>query len=121
VLLRQLSDTLACCCAACVQPFKAAGAALAAAAKSYKLKAVDVDLRHLPDVAPDLVTSFVVGAVTGLYEGNVRYRSKPEPKAQLQTMQLLVEPSQQAALGAAASRGAALAQGTLMARQVPAV
>lgn len=79
---------------------------------------MDVDLRHLPDVAPDLVTSFVVGAVTGLYEGNVRYRSKPEPKAQLQTMQMLVEATQQAALGAAAARGVALAQGTLVARQV---
>jgi hypothetical protein len=54
----------------------------------------------------------------GLYEGNVRYRSKPEPKAVLASLQLLVGPHGQAAAVEAAAKGVALAQGTLTARWV---
>jgi hypothetical protein len=106
-------------------PPQAAGAAIAAAAKSYKLKTLDVDLSHLQGAdstaaaaaaGPDSLTSLVAAVLTGLYEGNVRYRSKPEPKAQLNTLQLLVAPHRQAAAAEAAARGVALAQGTLMAR-----
>lgn len=73
-------------------------------------------MSHLTDAGPDALTSLVSASITGLYEGNVRYRSKPEPKAQLSTLQLLVGPHGQAAAVDAAAKGVALAQGTLMAR-----
>lgn len=101
-------------------PPQAAGTAIAGAAKSYKLKTIGVDVSDLGSdhgaAGPDCLTSLVAAALTGLYEGNVRYRSKPEPKAQLNTLQLLVAPHGQAAAVEAAARGVALAQGTLMAR-----
>lgn len=100
-------------------PPQAAGAAVAGAAKSYKLKTIDVDVSDRGGdhaAGPDCLTSLVAAALTGLYEGNVRYRSKPEPKAQLTALQLLVAPHRQAAAVEAAARGVALAQGTLMAR-----
>jgi hypothetical protein len=96
--------------------FQAAGAAIAAAAKSFKLKTIDVDVSHLAAAGAACLTSLVSGAITGLYEGNVRYRSKPEPKAQLRSLQLLVGPHGQSAAVDAAAKGVALAQGTLMAR-----
>jgi leucyl aminopeptidase len=96
--------------------FHAAGAAIATAAKSYKLKTIDVDVSHLADAGPGCLTSLVSASITGLYEGNVRYRSKPEPKAQLTSLQLLVGPHGQSAAVEAAAKGVALAQGTLMAR-----
>jgi hypothetical protein len=96
--------------------FQAAGAAIATAAKLYKLKTIDVDLTHLTDAAPACLTSLVAGSIVGLYEGNVRYRSKPEPKAQLTSLQLLVGAHGQSAAVEAAAKGVALAQGTLMAR-----
>lgn len=100
-------------------PPQAAGAAVAGAAKTYKLKTIDIDVSGLEGdnaAGPHCLTSLVAAALTGLYEGNVRYRSKPEPKAQLNTLQLLVAPHGQAAAVEAAARGVALAQGTLMAR-----
>jgi hypothetical protein len=75
-----------------------------------------VDLTHLTPLTPDNVTSLVYGTLTGLYEGNVRYRSKPEPKALLCNLQLLVGPHGQGAAVEGAARGVALAQGNLMAR-----
>lgn len=166
---------------------QAAGTAIATAAKTYKLKGVDVDVSHLTEAGPGCITSLVAASITGwsqaatacrvdcsaqltsrgsarmarhtgtvallsysiaaalpsercllvspiidsvvnklhccccfhctgLYEGNVRYRSKPEPKGVLAALQLLVGPHGQAAAVEAAARGVALAQGTLMAR-----
>lgn len=66
--------------------------------------------------AATAVTSFVSAALCGLYEGNVRYRSKPQSRVKLQSVQLLVDAADEDVLGAAAAKGVALARGTLMAR-----
>lgn len=46
----------------------------------------------------------------------MRYRSKPEPKAVLTSLQLLVGPHSQSGVAEAAAKGVALAQGNLTAR-----
>ncbi|KIZ06456.1 putative cytosol aminopeptidase [Monoraphidium neglectum] len=124
-------------------PLHSAGLALAAAAKSHGLQSVTVPLRGLTPLlatagpagagagedaasgAAAAVAAFVDGAITGLYEGNVRYKSKPAPKAKLKSI-TLVAPAEAAAatrggapaaaLVAAAAKGLALARARLLAR-----
>lgn len=45
-----------------VRPAQAAGTAIASAAKTYKLKSLDVDVSHLSDVD---ITSLVAATITG--------------------------------------------------------
>lgn len=75
------------------------------------------------------ITNFVSAAINGLYEGTIRYRSKPEQKAHLQSMELsVVDTRSSGALSslcggkhlfaAAAHQGWALAKGSLTTRCV---
>ena len=49
---------------------QAAGAAIASAAKTYKLKSIDVDISHLNDAGPNCITNLVAATITGPLWGN---------------------------------------------------
>ncbi|WIA22459.1 hypothetical protein OEZ85_004757 [Tetradesmus obliquus] len=117
--------------------YHAAGAALAAAAKQYSLENTLLELyvppagaygtgSHIDEeaaaaaAATRAMSCFVSAALSGLYEGSVRYRSsKAESKVKLGSIRLVLpahpdDAACLAALRAAAERGVALAYGTLM-------
>ncbi|KAF8062036.1 LAP1 [Scenedesmus sp. PABB004] len=100
---------------------QAAGAALAGAAKAFGPARVEVTWLDARAASGAAVTSFVASALAGLYEGDVRFRSKPQPKIKLEAIRLAVaaEGDAEASHGellAAARRGAALARGALVTR-----
>eukprot|EP00878_Enallax_costatus_P036737 GHUV01041283.1.p1 GENE.GHUV01041283.1~~GHUV01041283.1.p1 ORF type:complete len:397 (+),score=119.51 GHUV01041283.1:265-1455(+) len=108
--------------------YHAAGSAFAAACKAHNLKDAHVAFHHLPSATETAaaITSFVSAAINGLYESTIRYRSKPDQTAHLQSLQLtLVSASTSSSGGstggesgfaAAAQRGVTLARGTLTTR-----
>jgi hypothetical protein len=92
----KLTTSNSACCA--ISSLQAAGVALAAAAKQYSLKGILLHLYGMPAgcygtgtqideeaaaaaAAERAVTSFVAAALSGLYEGTVRYKTnKPQSK-----------------------------------------
>jgi hypothetical protein len=68
------------------------------------------------DAVAAAVTSFVAAVLDGLYEGNVRYKSKPVSKVKLEQLVLVMPAGDAQAAVLAADKGVALARGTLTAR-----
>jgi hypothetical protein len=99
---------------------QAAGGALGSFAKSHSVEGACVHFWAASplDDAAAAITAFSSAALAGLYEGNIRHRSKPESKVQLQTVKLWVPSSAAPGLAAAAARGVAIARGNLLARWV---
>eukprot|EP00879_Flechtneria_rotunda_P032673 GHRR01035928.1.p1 GENE.GHRR01035928.1~~GHRR01035928.1.p1 ORF type:complete len:419 (+),score=141.46 GHRR01035928.1:415-1671(+) len=70
-----------------------------------------------PAAAALAVTSLILATLTGLHEGHLRFKTKPEYKAQMHSITVLVPEAQgQDMYNAAVARGTAMAAGNLTAR-----